>query len=83
VRIKEYDTRKINFRTRYGHYEFVVVPFGLKNASPTFMCLMNGVFRYFLVKFFIIFLDDTLIYSKIEEKHEKNLRMVLQVLREH
>jgi hypothetical protein len=49
----------------------------------TFMCLMNGVFRYFLDKFVIVFLDDILIYSKIEEEHEKHLRMVLQVLREH
>jgi hypothetical protein len=83
VRIKEEDTRKTTFRTRYGHYEFVVVPFGLTNAPTTFMCLMNGVFRDFLDKFVIVFLDDILIYSKTEEEHEKHLRMVLQVLREH
>ena len=61
----------------------MVVPFGLTNAPITFMCLMNGVFRDFLDKFFIAFLDDILIYSKTEEEHEKHLRMVLQVLREH
>ena len=47
------------------------------------MCLMNGVFRNHLDKFVIVFLDDILVYSKIEEEHEKHLRLVLQVLREH
>jgi hypothetical protein len=47
------------------------------------MCLMNGVFREYLDKFVIIFLDDILVYSKSEEEHENHLRMVLQVLREH
>jgi hypothetical protein len=83
VRIKEEDTSKTTFQTRYGHYEFVVVPFGLTNAPTTFMCLMNGVFRDYLDKFVIVFLDDILIYSKTEEEHEQHLRMVLQVLREH
>jgi hypothetical protein len=44
VRIKEEDITKTTFRTRYGHYEFIVVPFGLSNAPAIFMCLMNGVF---------------------------------------
>jgi hypothetical protein len=69
MRIKEDDTSKITFRTSYGHYEFVVVPFGLTNASATFMCLMNGVFRDFMYKFVIVFLDDILIYSKTKEEH--------------
>jgi hypothetical protein len=60
-----------------------VVPFGLSNAPNLFMCLINGVFRSYLDKFFIVFLDDILIYSKSEEEHELHLRMVLQVLREH
>jgi hypothetical protein len=83
VRIKEEDINKTTFRTRYGHYEFVVVPFGLSNAPVVFMCLMNGIFRKYLDKFVIVFLDDILIYSKSEEEHEQHLRMVLQVLREH
>jgi hypothetical protein len=62
VRIKE-DTRKTTFRTRYGHYEFVMVPFGLTNAPATVMCLMNGVFKDFVDKFVIEFLDDIIIYS--------------------
>jgi hypothetical protein len=47
------------------------------------MCLMNGIFRNYLDKFVIVFLDDILIYSKSEEEHEEHLRLVLQVLREH
>jgi hypothetical protein len=64
VRIKEEDINKTSFRTRYGHYEFTMVPFRLSNAPTIFMCLMNGVFRSYLDKFIIIFLDDILIYSK-------------------
>jgi hypothetical protein len=83
VRIKEENIRKTSFRTRYGHYEFMIVPFGLSNAPIFFMCLMNGVFREYLYKFVIVFLDDILVYSKSEEEHEQHLRMVLQVLRGH
>jgi hypothetical protein len=60
-----------------------VVPFGLSNAPSVFMYLMNHIFREYLDKFVIVFLDDILIYSKSEEEHEKQLRMVLQVLMEH
>jgi hypothetical protein len=83
VRIKDEDINKAAFRTRYGHYEFIVVPFGLSNAPTVFMCLMNGVFREYLDKFVIVFLDDILVYSKSEEEHEQHLGMVLQVIREH
>jgi hypothetical protein len=82
VRIKEKDINKTTFRTRYGNYEFVVVPFGLSNAPSVFMCLMNGIFRNYLNKFVIVFLDDILVYSKLEEEHEHHLRLVLQVMRE-
>jgi hypothetical protein len=77
VRIKEEYISKTTFRTRYGHYEFTVVSFGLSNAPVVFMCLMNGVFREYLDKFVIVFLDDIIIYSKSEEENEHNLRMVL------
>jgi hypothetical protein len=83
VRIKEEDIHKTTFRTRYGNYEFVVVPFGLTNAPIVFMFLMNGIFKNYLDKFVIVFLDDILIYSKSKQEHEHHLRLVLQVLREH
>jgi hypothetical protein len=71
------------FRTRYGHYEFVVVSFGLTNALVTFMCLMNNVLSKFLDRFVLVFIDDILIYSKSREEHEEHLKLVLQVIREH
>jgi hypothetical protein len=83
VRIKNEDISKTTFITRYVHYEFIVVPFGLSNALVVFMFLMNGVFREYLDKFVIVFLDDILVYSKSEEEHEHHLRMLFQVLREN
>ena len=83
VRIKYENINNTTFRTRYGHYEFIVVSFGLSNAPIVFICLMNGVFQEYLDKFVIVFLDDILVYSNTEEEHEHHLRMVLQVLREH
>jgi hypothetical protein len=75
VRINDEDINKTAFRTRYGHYEFTVVPFSLSNAPVVFMCLMNGVFREYLDKFVIVFLDEILVYSKWEEEHENCLRI--------
>jgi hypothetical protein len=83
VRKNNEDINKTSFRKRYGHYKFRVVPFVLSNAPVVFMCLRNGVFRHYLDKFVIVFLDDILVYSELEEEHEKHMRMVLQVLREH
>jgi len=60
-----------------------VVSFGLNNDLATFMCLMNNALRPYLDKFSIVFFDDILVYSMIEQEHEKNLAKKLQFLREH
>jgi hypothetical protein len=83
LRIKEDDIPKTAFKTRFGHYEFTVLPFGLTNAPGVFMSLMNGVFREYLDKFVQVFIDDILIYSRTTEEHDEHLRLVLQCLREH
>ncbi|KAL0533979.1 hypothetical protein IC582_028255 [Cucumis melo] len=83
LRIKDGDVPKTAFRSRYGHYEFIVMSFGLTNAPAVFMDLMNRVFREFLDTFVIVFIDDILIYSKTEAEYEEHLRMVLQTLRDN
>ena len=73
---------KTIFWTRYGHYEFTVMPFGLTNAPAAFMDMMNRVFKQYLDKFVVVFIDDILIYSKDQKEHEEHLRIVLEILRE-
>jgi hypothetical protein len=83
VRIKDQDVNKTAFQTRYRHYEFVVIPSGLTNAPTTFMCLMNNIFIQYLEKFVVAFIDDIMVYSKIDEEHDEHLQIVLQTLRKH
>ncbi|KAL5545301.1 hypothetical protein UlMin_009085 [Ulmus minor] len=83
LKIKEGDILKSAFRTRYGHYEFLVMPFGLTNAPAAFMDLMNRVFKEYLDKFVIVFIDDILIYSRSRDEHAEHLRVALQTLKEH
>ena len=83
LRVREADIPKTMFRTRYRHFEFTVIPFGLTNAPTTFMDLMHKVFQPYLDQFVVVIIDDILIYSKSEEEHEGHLRIVLQVLRDH
>ena len=83
LRVKEVDVLKTAFRTHYGHYEFLVIPFGLTNAPDVFMDLMNRVFRPYLDQFVVVFIDDILVYSKDAHDHEHHLRIVLRTLREN
>jgi hypothetical protein len=77
------DIPKTAFTCKYGLYEYTVMSFGLTNAPAFFMHLMNKVFMDYLDTFVVIFIDNILIYSKLEAEHEKHLRLVLQRLREH
>ena len=83
IRIVPEDVPKTAFRTRYGHFEFLVLPFGLTNAPATFMHLMHETFREHLDKFVIVFLDDILIYSRSLAEHVIHVRKVMQTLRDH
>ena len=80
--MKVEDVEKTAFRTRYGHYEFLLTPFGVTNAPAAFMDLMNWIFKTYLDEFVVIFIDDILIYSKNRFEHEQHLRTVLQTLKE-
>ena len=82
LRVQESDVPKTAFRTRYGHYEFLVMPFGFTNAPTLFIDLMNRVFQSYLDRFVIVFIDDILVYSGSPEENLEHLRIVLQTLRE-
>ncbi|KAA0061789.1 reverse transcriptase [Cucumis melo var. makuwa] len=81
LRIRDSDIPKTAFRSRYGHYEFIMMSFDLTNAPAVFMDLMNKVFKDFLDRFVIVFIDDILVYSKIEVEYEDHLHQVLGTLR--
>nr|GEX99170.1 putative reverse transcriptase domain-containing protein [Tanacetum cinerariifolium] len=81
LRVREEDIPKTAFRTRYGHYEFQVTPFGLTNASAVFMDLMNRVCKLYFNTFMIVFIEDILIYSKNKEEHERHLKLILELLK--
>nr|GEY85410.1 putative reverse transcriptase domain-containing protein [Tanacetum cinerariifolium] len=81
LRVREQDIPKTAFRTRYGHYEFQVMSFGLTNAHAVFMDLMNRVCKPYLDKFIIVVIDDILIYSKHEKEHKEHLKAILELLK--
>nr|GEY98122.1 hypothetical protein [Tanacetum cinerariifolium] len=82
LRVREEDIPKTAFRTRYGYYEFHVMPIGLTNAPAVFMDFINRVCKPYLDRFVIVFIDDILIYSKSEKEHEGYLNFILKMLKE-
>jgi hypothetical protein len=70
LRIREEDIEKTAFSARYGHFEYIVMYFGLTKAPAAFMEAMNMMLHEFLDDIMVVFLDDFLIYSKAEEEHE-------------
>ncbi len=83
IRIKKGDEWKTAFRTRYGHYEYLVMPFGLANAPATFQNMIHDILRDLLDRGVIAYLDDILIYSETEEEHEALVAEVLSRLEKH
>ncbi|KAL0557021.1 hypothetical protein IC582_005539 [Cucumis melo] len=79
LRIKDSDIPKTTFCSRYGHYEFIIISFGLTNAPVVFIDQMNRMFKDFLDTFVIVFIDDILVYSKIEAEHEEHLHQLKKV----
>ncbi|MBW0556187.1 hypothetical protein O181_095902 [Austropuccinia psidii MF-1] len=83
LRIKEGDEHLTAFRTKYGSYEYSVVPFGLTNAPASFQNLVNDIFADFLDVFVVVYLDDIMVFSSSEEEHVKHVASVLQRLRDN
>ncbi|GKE44499.1 putative reverse transcriptase domain-containing protein, partial [Tanacetum coccineum] len=81
LRVREEDIPKTTFRTRYGHYEFQVMSFGLTNTPAVFIDLMNRVCKPYLDKFVIVIINDILIYSKRKQEHEEHLKLILELLK--
>ncbi|KAK7278988.1 hypothetical protein RJT34_24029 [Clitoria ternatea] len=82
IRVKSEDIPRTAFRTRYGHFEYIVMPFGVTNAPAIFMDYMNQIFQPYLDQFVVVFIDDILVYSRSVEEHAQHLQTVLWILRE-
>jgi len=83
VQLQPSDCMKTAFKTPFGLFEYKTLCFGLTNAPAAFQSVMNSIFRPYLNSFVMVYLDDILIFSKTPEEHERHLRLVLDVLRNH
>lgn len=83
IRVKDQDIEKTAFDSKYGHFEYLVMPMGLYNASATFQSLMNAVLRPYIDQFCVVYVDDILIYSNSLEEHYDHVEKVLKKLKEH
>jgi hypothetical protein len=83
VPIEQTDVWKTTFKSKEGLFEWLVMPFGLKNAPTNFMRMMDDILRHFTNNFVVVYLDDILIYNKTWEKHLQHIHQVLHTLRQH
>lgn len=83
IRVNKDDIPKTALRTHNGHFEFLVMLFGLTNAPTTFQTLMKNVFQPYLRKFVLVFFDDILVYNKSYEENLEHLRSTIQLLQDH
>ena len=83
IRVKPEDVEKTAFQTKYGQYEYLVLPMGLCNSPATFTTMMNEVLNGYIDRFCTVYLDDILIFSKTPEEHRGHVRKILERLREH
>ena len=83
IRIRDDDVPKTAFNTHLGQFEWLVLPFGLANAPSTFQRAMHDLFRPYIGKFVLIYLDDVLVFSRTPEEHAEHMETVLRLLAEH
>ena len=79
IQITEADRYKTAFTVPFGHYEWNVMPFGLKNAPSEFQNIINDIFTPY-TSFIIVYIDDVLVFSKSIDQHFKHLQTFISVM---